>query len=67
MTAANEAKAILQRLGVPSAAWSSDGFEARSPIDGSVAGRVAETPDLDVLAHHVANFHGGLSCWVGLR
>ncbi len=49
MTAADEAKAILQRLGVPGAAWSSDGLEARSPIDGSVAGRVAETPDLDVV------------------
>ncbi len=50
MTAANEAKAILQRLGVASAVWSSDGFEARSPIDGSVAGRVGETPDIDAVA-----------------
>ncbi len=58
MTAANEAKAILQRLGVPASVWSSDGFEARSPIDGSVAGRVAETPDLDaVAARATAVFH----------
>ena len=58
MTAANEAKAILQRLGVPGAVWSADGFEARSPIDGSVAGRVAETPDLDaVAARATAAFH----------
>jgi aldehyde dehydrogenase (NAD+) len=58
MTATNEAKAILQRLGVPGAVWSADGFEARSPIDGSVAGRVAETPDLDaVAARATAAFH----------
>ena len=58
MTAANEAKTILQRLGVEDAVWSSDGFEARSPIDGSVAGRVAETPDLEaVVARSVEAFH----------
>ncbi len=49
MTAAIEAKAILQRLGVPGAVWSSDGLEARSPIDGSIAGRVAETSALDLV------------------
>ncbi|MGZ9099475.1 MAG: aldehyde dehydrogenase family protein, partial [Brevundimonas sp.] len=49
-TAAAESRAILTRLGVSSAVWSSDGFEARSPIDGSIAGRVAETPDLEAVA-----------------
>jgi aldehyde dehydrogenase (NAD+) len=44
MTAADEAKAILARLGVDGPIWSSDGFEARSPVDGSVAGRLSETP-----------------------
>ncbi|WP_366926504.1 aldehyde dehydrogenase family protein [Brevundimonas sp.] len=42
--AADEAKAILARLGVDGPIWSSDGFEARSPVDGSVAGRLSETP-----------------------
>lgn len=56
-TAAAESRAILARLGVPSSVWSSDGFEARSPIDGTVAGRVAETSDLDaVVARSVAAF-----------
>ncbi|MBA4805661.1 MAG: aldehyde dehydrogenase family protein [Brevundimonas sp.] len=44
MMAADEAKAILARLGVDGPIWSSDGFEARSPVDGSVAGRLSETP-----------------------
>ncbi|HST92790.1 MAG TPA: aldehyde dehydrogenase family protein [Brevundimonas sp.] len=49
-TAAAESRDILNRLGVPDAVWSSDGFEARSPIDGSTAGRVAETADLETVA-----------------
>ena len=49
-TAAAESREILSRLGVSSAVWSSDGFEARSPVDGSVAGRVAETSDLNGVA-----------------
>ncbi|HZV84978.1 MAG TPA: aldehyde dehydrogenase family protein, partial [Brevundimonas sp.] len=49
-TAAAESRDILSRLGVPAGVWSSDGFEARSPIDSSVAGRVAETPDLQAVA-----------------
>ncbi|MBA3049357.1 aldehyde dehydrogenase family protein [Brevundimonas sp.] len=57
-TAAAESRDILSRLSVPASVWSSDGFEARSPIDLSVAGRVAETPDLDaVVARSVAAFH----------
>jgi aldehyde dehydrogenase (NAD+) len=57
MSAADESRDILARLGV-GAIWSSDGFEARSPIDGSVAGRVAETPDIDpVVARSLAAFH----------
>jgi aldehyde dehydrogenase (NAD+) len=56
-TAAAECRDLLTRLGV-GAVWSSDGFEARSPIDGSVAGRVAETPDPDpVVARSLAAFH----------
>jgi aldehyde dehydrogenase (NAD+) len=57
LTAAVESRDILSRLGV-AAVWSSDGFEARSPIDGSVAGRVAETRDLaPVVARSVEAFH----------
>ncbi|MFN3669319.1 MAG: aldehyde dehydrogenase family protein [Brevundimonas sp.] len=50
MTAAAESRDILTRLGVPASVWSSDGFEARSPIDASTAGRVAETSDLEAVA-----------------
>jgi len=56
MSAAEESRDILARLGV-AAIWSSDGFEARSPIDGSVAGRVAETPEIDpMVARSLAAF-----------
>ncbi len=56
MTAANEAKAILQRLGVDDAVWGG-AMPTRSPIDGSSAGSLAETPDLEgVLARSVATF-----------
>ncbi|MGV8929169.1 MAG: aldehyde dehydrogenase family protein, partial [Brevundimonas sp.] len=52
--AATESREVLNRLGVPPAVWSSDGFEARSPIDGSVAGRIGETPDLDAVVARAA-------------
>ncbi|MES2833446.1 MAG: aldehyde dehydrogenase family protein [Pseudomonadota bacterium] len=45
MTAANEAKAILARLGVGEAAWGGS-LPTRSPIDGSSAGGVVETADI---------------------
>lgn len=57
MTAANEAKAILERLGVGEAAWGG-ALPARSPVDGSSAGTVAETADPDALvARSVDAFH----------
>jgi len=57
MTAANEAKAILQRLGVGETAWGGT-LPARSPIDGSSAGSLTETADLDaVVSRSVAAFH----------
>lgn len=57
MTAANEAKAILERLGVSATVWNGQ-LPTRSPIDGSSAGSVAETPDLDdVVARSVQAFH----------
>ncbi|MDQ8028703.1 MAG: aldehyde dehydrogenase family protein, partial [Brevundimonas sp.] len=57
MTAATEAKAILERLGVDAGVWSGQ-LPTRSPIDGSSAGSVAETPDLDgVVARSVQAFH----------
>jgi aldehyde dehydrogenase (NAD+) len=50
MTAANEAKAILERLGVGVGEAARGGALAvRSPIDGSSAGTVAETSDLDAV------------------
>jgi aldehyde dehydrogenase (NAD+) len=57
MTAANEAKAILQRLGVDDAAWGG-ALATRSPIDGSGAGSLVETGDLDgVVARSAEAFH----------
>ena len=57
-TASAESRDILDRLGAPASVWSSDGFEARSPIDGSVAGRVAETADLDAVAARAVQAFG---------
>ncbi|GAA0868715.1 aldehyde dehydrogenase family protein [Brevundimonas basaltis] len=57
MTAANEAKAILQRLGVAEAAWGGV-MPTRSPIDGSSAGTLVATADLDaVVARSARAFH----------
>jgi len=50
-TAANEARAILDGLGAPRSAWSDGGtIEARSPIDGSIAGRLVEVEPATVKA-----------------
>lgn len=46
MTAAHEAKTILDRLGVPAAAWGK-GVQTRSPIDGSTGAQVRETDDVE--------------------
>ncbi|WP_426027934.1 aldehyde dehydrogenase family protein [Brevundimonas sp. TWP2-3-4b2] len=57
MTAANEARAILKRLGVNDAVWGGS-LPTRSPIDGSSAGGLIQTTDLDgVAARSVAAFH----------
>ncbi|MFN3559015.1 MAG: aldehyde dehydrogenase family protein [Brevundimonas sp.] len=57
MTAANEAKAILERLGVDAAVWTGH-LPTRSPIDGSTAGSLLETPQVDaVVARSVSAFH----------
>ena len=57
MTAANEAKAILQRLGVDDAVWGG-ALPTRSPIDGSGAGGLVETADVEtVVARSVEAFH----------
>jgi aldehyde dehydrogenase (NAD+) len=49
MTAVNEAKTILERLGVGQAAWGGT-LPTRSPIDGSSAGPVVETADVGAVA-----------------
>ncbi len=57
MTAANEAKAILQRLGVDAGVWG-PGLATRSPVDGSSAGALAQTADLDgVVTRSLTAFH----------
>ncbi|NJC40163.1 aldehyde dehydrogenase (NAD+) [Brevundimonas alba] len=48
MTAANEAKAILNRLGLGEAVWGGT-LTTRSPVDGSTAGAVRETDDVDAV------------------
>ena len=56
MTATNEAKAILDRLGAPASAWG-EGLTTRSPIDGSTGAEVAATADVDgVIARSAAAF-----------
>ena len=46
MQVADDAKAILKRLGVPDAVFAKEGLAARSPIDGSIIGYLrADTPE----------------------
>ncbi|MFN3814765.1 aldehyde dehydrogenase family protein [Brevundimonas sp.] len=61
MTAADQAKAILERLGV-GAVFGAAGVEARSPIDGSSAGRVAEASGDDI-KQAVAKAQGAFDAW----
>ena len=57
MTAANEAKTILQRLGVGETVWGGT-LPVRSPVDGSSAGSLAGTIDLEaVVTRSVAASH----------
>ncbi len=48
MTAATDARAILDRLGVPASTWAETGLQTRSPIDGSSAGSLLEATPADV-------------------
>jgi len=61
MTAADQAKAILERLGV-GAVFGAAGVEARSPIDGSSAGRVAEASSDDI-EQAVVKAQGAFDHW----
>ena len=61
MTAADQAKAILERLGV-GAVFGAAGVEARSPIDGSSAGRVAEASGDDI-ERAVVKAQGAFEAW----
>ena len=61
MTAADQAKAILERLGV-GAVFGAAGVEARSPIDGSSAGRVAEALSEDI-DQTVVRAQGAFDAW----
>ena len=61
MTAADQAKAILERLGV-GAVFGAAGVEARSPIDGSSAGRVAEA-SADEIERAVVTAQGAFDAW----
>ncbi len=48
MTAATDARVILDRLGVPGSVWAETGLLTRSPIDGSSAGSLIEATAADV-------------------
>ena len=61
MTAADQAKAILERLGV-GAVFGAAGVEARSPIDGSSAGRLAEASDGEI-ERAVVKAQGAFDAW----
>ena len=46
MQVADDAKAILKRLGVPETVFAKDGLPARSPVDGSIIGHLhPDTPE----------------------
>ncbi|MFN4297567.1 MAG: aldehyde dehydrogenase family protein [Brevundimonas sp.] len=61
MTAADQAKAILERLGVGDV-FGAAGVEARSPIDGSGAGRVGEASGDDI-ERAVVKAQGAFEAW----
>lgn len=48
MTAAADARDLLDRLGVPARVWTDSGLQTRSPIDGSSAGSLAQASPADV-------------------
>ncbi len=48
MTAASDARDLLDRLGVPARVWADGGLPSRSPIDGSSAGSLVENSAADV-------------------
>ncbi|HEU4519450.1 MAG TPA: aldehyde dehydrogenase family protein [Microvirga sp.] len=61
-TVAEEARAILGRLGVPASALAGAGLAARSPITGEVIGHLAEaTPDEARAA--IGRAHGAYLAW----
>jgi len=47
-TAADQARALLDQLGVPDTVWAATGLATRSPIDGSPGGALAKASSADV-------------------
>ncbi len=47
-TAADQARALLDRLAVSSTVWNAGGLATRSPIDGSVGGALVQASHVDV-------------------
>ncbi len=60
--AADDARAILERLGVPGTALGTSGLPARSPIDGKIVGHVAEASAGDMGAA-IGRAHGAFLAW----
>jgi aldehyde dehydrogenase (NAD+) len=62
MSAADEVAAIMERLGVPQAAWSSGDLDSISPITGEVIGKVKTTSPADAKAA-IDRAHAAYLAW----
>ncbi|WP_326543317.1 L-piperidine-6-carboxylate dehydrogenase [Pseudorhodoferax sp.] len=62
MTPAEQTRQLLQRLGVPDSAYAAGTLAARSPIDGSVLGQVAEH-GADAVAQRIALAQQAFLAW----
>ena len=59
---ADQARALLQRMGVAPALYTEGRLVARSPIDGAVTGRVVEASAADVQAA-ISRAHAAFGAW----
>ncbi|MBX9707134.1 MAG: aldehyde dehydrogenase family protein [Caulobacteraceae bacterium] len=62
MTAAQDARAILSRLGVPERAFDNEGPPTRSPVDGSIGASILGSTSADV-SHVIAAAAAAFDAW----
>lgn len=60
LSVAKDARALLERLGVPASALDAGPLVARSPLTGEEVARLAETPSV---AHAIGQAHGAFLKW----